>query len=216
MLSVVSASSILVSFREADIQREQKELAQRETNLANRENEIAQREASVAKRENEDMLSDFRRKLAGPWEIEFRNWSYDQAGQVKDTKSIDNATFEIDNETQKLVIRMHVRENEFWKKDELIVRAISIQPVKEPATIDYYHEVRLDMQEGQIADGRFFAHLEIIYSGSSPVRLRGTWYDLDAAYSYAMKNLIISRGIIPQRDLPVAGSITFTKLQTPN
>lgn len=209
----VTAVSVALNLREKDLSARQAELADREAKLAERDAAVAEREHKVAVREGEDLLSGFRKQLAGPWEVEFRTWDYDNSGQKIATDPIDHAHIVVDEETQKLQIRLHVRRSGIWEESDLMVRAISIQPVKDPQTISYYHDAKLDTTTGQRVTGAIFVHLSIEYRGTQPYILRGTWYDLDGSFARVKKDMFMARrGCAPQEELPTSGAILFSKL----
>lgn len=209
----VTAVSVILNLREKDMNARQAELAEREAKLAERDTAVAEREHKVSIREGEDLLSGFRKMLAGPWEVEFRNWDYDGSGQKTVSDPIDHAHFLVDEETHKLEIQLRVRRSETWDESDLTVRSISIQPVKDPQTISYYHDVRLDTRSGQRVIGAVFVHLTIEYRGTQPYILRGTWYDLDGTFARAKKDMFMARkGHPPEMALPTSGPIVFSKL----
>ena len=185
LLATVAAISVLLSFRETNMQ----------------------------KLRNEDMLSGFRKKLAGYWEIEFRSWNYDDEGKIIESRPIDHALFDVDKDTYKLVVRLNVRDGPFWQKDQLTVRAVSIWPAKDPANLDLYYKPHLEMKSGRIVEGQVFVHTEIEFDRERPVRLSGVWYDLDGTFARAKKDFIISKDVTPAEDLPTSGIIEFTKLE---
>lgn len=217
----VTFISVSVSLRERDltlqkeeIARQSERIAERESQQARRETILAQREADFAIRQGEDFLTPFRDKLKGPWEIEFRSWYYSDDGSPKEIMPIDHAIFVVDEKSKKLQIKLRVRKGEIWHKGELIVHAISIQPVggAPPQTIDYYHEAHIEKANGGAVIGPIFVHLVIEYDGDDPCCLRGKWYDLDGMFAKAKHESAQSRGIAADNLLPNSGSILFRKL----
>jgi hypothetical protein len=184
---------------------------QREENVTHREEAVAKRETAVAEREADDLLSSFREQMIGLWEMNYRVWTYDDKGEPKELAKTNYAKFDVDQRTKKLTIRTRVTASDDFEDDQVRIEAISIWPVINPTTFDYYHDLGLTHDHGEVIRGPIFVHLDIDYEEDVPVRLRGTWYDLDGVFARTIREHHVAQHGAVQRSLPLHGRIFFSK-----
>jgi hypothetical protein len=205
--------SLIMSAREDRSKEREKQVAEREAAIADREKKLNEREQEVNRHEAKDLLSSFRENLAGVWEMEFRSSTFNDRGEIVDEKGLSYARFLVDDETKKLRILANVKEDGFFESDEIAIEAITIWPVAAPEHLDYFHDLRLTLDNGDIVRGPIFTHLNIDFEEKYPVRLVGTWYDLDGVFARARKELWIKqRQVQVKGDLSLRGRISFRRL----
>jgi hypothetical protein len=209
---VVGIISVIMSAREDSSKEREKQVADREATLAERETKLSEREQDASRRDAQDLLSVFREKLAGVWEMEFRSSAFGKGGEVVDEKGISYARFVVDERTRKLRISVSVKEDEFFESDDVVIEAITIWPVSEPKHLDYFHDLRLTLENGDIVRGPIFAHLDIDFENDDPVRLAGTWYDLDGTFARARKDFWTAQQRLAKGDLSLRGRVSFRRI----
>jgi hypothetical protein len=209
---VVATISIRMSSNEDLAKEREKQVANREAAIVDRETKLSAREQDVNRREKLDLLSVFREKLAGVWEVEFRSTAFNEKGDVVDQRGHSYARFLVDEQTKKLRLLVNVKETDFTESDDVMIEAISIWPVMNPTHLDYFHDLRLTMEDGNIVRGPIFAHLDIDFEDGEPNRLVGTWYDLDGAFARARRNLWVEQQKPAKGELSLRGRITFRRI----
>jgi len=185
--------SIRMSNVEERIEKREKEVAERESNIAERETKLNAREQDVYNREALDLLSGFRDRLCGLWEMDYRRTIFNETGEVIDEKSQTFARIIVDDETKKLKLAINVREDGYFEQDQIMVEAITVWPVKHPEHLDYFHDLRLNMENGDVIRGPLFVHLDVTFVEGEPARLSGTWYDLDGVFAKARRELWVAQ-----------------------
>ena len=93
-----------------------------------------------------------------------------------------------------------------------MIEAISVWPVMNPTHLDYFHDLRLTMEGGDIVLGPIFVHLDIDFEDGEPNRLVGTWYDLDGVFARARRDLWLEQHKLVKGELPLRGRITFRRI----
>jgi hypothetical protein len=209
---VVTAVSVLMSLREDQAKEREKQVAEREAAIADRETKLGEREREAIQFSKLDVLSGFRGKLEGVWSLEYRSSSFNDEGDVVDEKGTTYARFLVDEETKKLRLLVNVREGDYWESDNLIIEAISVWPVSDPKHLDYFHDLRLTMERGEIVRGPVFVHLDIDFEDGEPIRLSGTWYDLDGVFAKARREQWQNRQKPTKGDLSLRGRIVFRRI----
>jgi hypothetical protein len=144
--------------------------------------------------------------------MEFRSSTFNQEGEVVDIRGLSYARFVIDNETAKLRILVSVKAGDFFDADDVAIEAITIWPIKDPKHLDYFHDLRLTLDNGDIVRGPVFSHLDIDFENDKPVRLSGTWYDLDGAFAKGRKDFWMKQHGTVRGELSLRGRILFRRL----
>ena len=212
LLCIVTVAAMLSQVRENKIKLQQADVAKREVDIKDREAAVATREKAILDREKDDLLTTFRGRLVGIWEMTSMFWDYDPTGCLIERSSVSHARITVDEKTGKLKITMDLKAFRQWKEDEETVTAIIIWPVMEPKYLAYYHQFGLSLDTGEQIFGASFTILDIRYEEEEPVLLSGTWYDLDQSFSRINADYATRAGIKLQRELPPRGKIAFKKL----
>ena len=216
LFAIVAAISVIMSAKEDQAKEREKQVAAREAAIAERETKLGEREQDVNKQSKLDLLSEFRAKLAGVWELDFRYSSYNEAGDVIEARGVSFARFLLDEKTAKIRLLINVKADDYFESDDVMIEAISIWPVLAPKHLDYFHDLRLVMEEtGDVARGPIFVHLDIDYTEDAPIRLSGTWYDLDGTFAKARREYRAAQHRPANGDLSLRGRITYRRLDMP-
>jgi hypothetical protein len=215
LLIIVTITTLVSSLHGTAVQKREDEVAKKETNVKDREAAVVQRETAAFEREKDDLLTAFRRKIEGIWEMTYLYWDYDDDGSQTERSVVSHANFLVDESTGKLGITLDLKPVGHWKGDAETVTAIMIWPVHQPEHLGYYHVFSIPLDTGEQILGATFTSLDIRFDGHQPVSLSGTWYDLDQSFARINRKAATDAGTKVQKELPPRGRIQYKKLSGP-
>jgi hypothetical protein len=94
-----------------------------------------------------------------------------------------DATFSL-SDRQKLVLTYEWRKHPIFGNGEVTISHIALSPELLPEKIIWFDEPSIPKQDGTgNISGRVFTVMTITYSDNKPVKLVGSWFDLDGTFT---------------------------------
>lgn len=135
-------------------------------------------------REGEDYLTPLRKSIKGNWAVHYADWQPNAAGNVVPQIENDIAKIGIGLQTRKLYIKLNIANHQVFGSFDTIIEDISLNSQSKPMRITYTHKFSVDVSDGTRVEGDVLVRLDILLDDvtQQPVKLVGTWYDLDHVF----------------------------------
>lgn len=164
----------------------------------------------------EDILSPFRRKLVGYWEVRALTWKI-EGGAVTQEHVVTHCTIGIEDVGRKLILHFDITNSDIFKDQSMDITNVMIAFQGEPKKLIYFHDHELQLKQpigvgpDQIVSAKFpFLGVLNINSINTDVNdMDGVWYDIDNSVFNLARRIPDLNGLDLLNDGIEKGAITF-------